>query len=101
MGSPPCADEPAREHERVLLIPRTIKRITERTLPGLIHPSYAGALVLPPGRGPDRCRTGRALRQLRQATGDWEQAGRPLAADTARLQAAGAQILALATNTMH
>jgi aspartate racemase len=45
--------------------------------------------------------TGRALHQLRQATGDGEQAGRPLAADTARLQAAGAQILALATNTMH
>lgn len=36
-----------------------------------------------------------------QATGDWGQAGRLLAADAARLQAAGAQILALATNTMH
>jgi aspartate racemase len=36
-----------------------------------------------------------------QATGDWEQAGRLLAADAARLQAAGAQILVLATNTMH
>jgi aspartate racemase len=45
--------------------------------------------------------TGRALHQLRQATGDGEPPGRPLAADTARLQAAGAQILALATNTMH
>jgi aspartate racemase len=36
-----------------------------------------------------------------QATGDWEQAGRLLAADAARLPAAGAQILVLATNTMH
>jgi Asp/Glu/Hydantoin racemase len=36
-----------------------------------------------------------------QATGDWAQAGRLLAADAARLQAAGAQILVLATNTMH
>jgi amino-acid racemase len=36
-----------------------------------------------------------------QATGGWEQAGRLLASDAARLQAAGAQILALATNTMH
>lgn len=36
-----------------------------------------------------------------QAIGDWEQAGRLLADDAARLQAAGAQILVLATNTMH
>lgn len=36
-----------------------------------------------------------------QATDDWEQAGRLLAGDAARLQAAGAQILVLATNTMH
>jgi Asp/Glu/Hydantoin racemase len=36
-----------------------------------------------------------------QAAGDREQAGRPLAADAARLQDAGAQILVLATNTMH
>ena len=36
-----------------------------------------------------------------QAAGDWEQAGQLLAADAARLQDAGAQILALATNTMH
>lgn len=36
-----------------------------------------------------------------QAAGDWEQAGQVLAADAARLQDAGAQILLLATNTMH
>jgi aspartate racemase len=36
-----------------------------------------------------------------QAAGDWEQAGQLLAADAARLQDAGAQILVLATNTMH
>ena len=36
-----------------------------------------------------------------QVTGDWEQAGRLLAGDAARLQAARAQILVLATNTMH
>jgi aspartate racemase len=36
-----------------------------------------------------------------QAAGDWEQAGQLLAADAARLQDAGAQVLVLATNTMH
>lgn len=36
-----------------------------------------------------------------QAAGDWQQAGHLLAADAARLQDAGAQILVLATNTMH
>ncbi len=36
-----------------------------------------------------------------QSAGDWQQAGRLLAADAARLQAAGAQILVLCTNTMH
>ena len=36
-----------------------------------------------------------------QSAGDWEQAGQLLAADAARLQDAGAQILVLATNTMH
>jgi aspartate racemase len=36
-----------------------------------------------------------------QAASDWEQAGQLLAADAARLQDAGAQILVLATNTMH
>jgi aspartate racemase len=36
-----------------------------------------------------------------QATGDWAQGRRLLAADAARLQAAGARILVLATNTMH
>ena len=36
-----------------------------------------------------------------QAAGDWDQAGQILAADAARLQDAGAQILVLATNTMH
>jgi aspartate racemase len=36
-----------------------------------------------------------------QAADDWEQAGQLLAADAARLQDAGAQILVLATNTMH
>lgn len=36
-----------------------------------------------------------------QAAGAWEEAGRLLAADAARLQDAGAQILVLATNTMH
>jgi aspartate racemase len=36
-----------------------------------------------------------------QAAGDWDQAGWLLAADAARLQDAGAQVLVLATNTMH
>jgi aspartate racemase len=36
-----------------------------------------------------------------QAAGDWEQAGQLLAADAARLQDSGAQILVLATGTMH
>lgn len=36
-----------------------------------------------------------------QAAGDWDQAGRLLAADAARLQDGGAQVLVLATNTMH
>ena len=36
-----------------------------------------------------------------QAAGDWEQAGRLLAADARRLQDAGAEILVLCTNTMH
>jgi aspartate racemase len=36
-----------------------------------------------------------------QAAGDWERAGQILAADAARLQDAGAQVLVLATNTMH
>ena len=36
-----------------------------------------------------------------QAAGEWERAGRLLAADARRLQDAGAQILVLCTNTMH
>lgn len=36
-----------------------------------------------------------------QAVGDWDAAGDLLAADAARLQAAGADLLLLATNTMH
>lgn len=36
-----------------------------------------------------------------QAAGDWEAAGRLLAADAARLEAAGAQLIVLCTNTMH
>jgi aspartate racemase len=36
-----------------------------------------------------------------QAAGDWDQAARLLAADAKRLQDGGAQLLVLATNTMH
>jgi aspartate racemase len=36
-----------------------------------------------------------------QAAGEWERAGRLLAADARRLQDAGAEILVLCTNTMH
>jgi aspartate racemase len=36
-----------------------------------------------------------------QAAGDWDLAGRLLASDAARLQETGAQVLVLATNTMH
>jgi hypothetical protein len=46
----PCADEPAYEHERVLLSPRAIQRTTERAGPRLIHLSLAGTPALPPGR---------------------------------------------------
>jgi aspartate racemase len=42
-----------------------------------------------------------ALIARQQAAGDWDQAGWLLAADAARLQDAGAQVLVLATNTMH
>ena len=36
-----------------------------------------------------------------QAAGDWERAGRLLAGDARKLEAAGAEILVLCTNTMH
>ena len=36
-----------------------------------------------------------------QAAGDWDRAGDLLAADAARLEAAGAEIIVLCTNTMH
>ena len=36
-----------------------------------------------------------------QGAGDWEGAGRRLAGDAARLEAAGADLIVLATNTMH
>ncbi|MEM9608660.1 MAG: aspartate/glutamate racemase family protein [Actinomycetota bacterium] len=36
-----------------------------------------------------------------QEAGDWDGAGRLLAADAVRLQAAGADVVALCTNTMH
>jgi aspartate racemase len=36
-----------------------------------------------------------------QVDGDWDQAGRLLAADAQRVQAAGADLLLLCTNTMH
>ena len=36
-----------------------------------------------------------------QAAGDWETAGQRLAADARRVEAAGADLLLLATNTMH
>jgi amino-acid racemase len=36
-----------------------------------------------------------------QVTGEWEQAGQILAEEAARLQAAGADLLVLCTNTMH
>src|SRR3954449_11339688 len=36
-----------------------------------------------------------------QVTGDWDRAGDILAVEAARLQAAGAQLLLLCTNTMH
>jgi amino-acid racemase len=36
-----------------------------------------------------------------QVAGDWDQAGRLLAGDAARLESGGAEILVLATNTMH
>ena len=36
-----------------------------------------------------------------QNTGAWDEAGRVLAADAARLEAAGADVIVLATNTMH
>lgn len=36
-----------------------------------------------------------------QAAGQWEQAGQLLATDAAKLQASGAEVLVLATNTMH
>jgi aspartate racemase len=36
-----------------------------------------------------------------QVAGDWDRAGHILAAEAARLQAAGAQLLLLCTNTMH
>ena len=36
-----------------------------------------------------------------QAAGDWGRAGRLLASDAARLQDAGAEVLVLASNTMH
>lgn len=36
-----------------------------------------------------------------QSAGDWDEAGRRLAAEARRLQAAGADLLVLCTNTMH
>jgi aspartate racemase len=36
-----------------------------------------------------------------QQTGSWDEAGALLAADAARLEASGAQLIVLATNTMH
>jgi aspartate racemase len=41
-----------------------------------------------------------AIEEL-QKLGDWEAAGELLAADAARLEAAGAQLIVLCTNTMH
>jgi len=41
-----------------------------------------------------------AIEEL-QADGDWDGAGRLLAADAARLEAAGADLIVLCTNTMH
>jgi aspartate racemase len=42
-----------------------------------------------------------AVVERMQNAGDWEGAGRLLAADARQLQAAGAQLLILCTNTMH
>src|SRR6185437_11501634 len=36
-----------------------------------------------------------------QVAGEWDEAGRVLAAEAARLEAAGAELLVLCTNTMH
>ena len=36
-----------------------------------------------------------------QAVGDWDEAGRMLAADALQLQGAGAELIVLCTNTMH
>ncbi|MEN8234234.1 MAG: aspartate/glutamate racemase family protein [Actinomycetota bacterium] len=41
-----------------------------------------------------------AIEALQEA-GDWDGAGRVLAQDAARLEAAGAEVIVLATNTMH
>ena len=39
--------------------------------------------------------------ELLQVAGEWDEAGRVLAAEAARLEAAGAELLVLCTNTMH
>jgi len=51
-----------------------------------------GELILP---------TGWALKEALQVAGDWDGAGQMLAEAAAGLEAGGAELLILATNTMH